>query len=309
MPKGEIIMLRIRFHGRGGQGMKTASRIVGTAAFHEGHYAQDAPIYGAERRGAPMAAFTKIDDQPILERGLIASPDIVVVADETLLADPQVQPLQRLTAHGTILLNSGSAPEDLAESYAISARIAVLDGTQLVLTHLGSVAGLSVALGAATCRLAGLGLASTEHAVREELQGLLITSLVEKNLILARLGYEQVMIMPERELLGSATPVSSSLPPQIVAPTYRGALRGTPSIVASANTPLRKTGNWRVWRPVIDYTRCSQCWVCFVSCPEGAIALDDNDNPLIDYDVCKGCLICVEECPTHTIGKILEAEA
>jgi pyruvate ferredoxin oxidoreductase gamma subunit len=52
MPKGEIIMLRIRFHGRGGQGMKTASRIVGTAAFHEGYYAQDAPIYGAERCGA-----------------------------------------------------------------------------------------------------------------------------------------------------------------------------------------------------------------------------------------------------------------
>ena len=46
-----------------------------------------------------------------------------------------------------------------------------------------------------------------------------------------------------------------------------------------------------------------------MSCPEGAIALDDNDSPLIDYDVCKGCLICVEECPTHTIGKILEAEA
>ena len=45
-------MLRIRFHGRGGQGMKTASRIVGTAAFHEGYYAQDAPIYGAERCGA-----------------------------------------------------------------------------------------------------------------------------------------------------------------------------------------------------------------------------------------------------------------
>lgn len=51
-------MLRIRFHGRGGQGMKTASRIVGTAAFSEGRDAQDAPVYGAERRGAPMVAFT-----------------------------------------------------------------------------------------------------------------------------------------------------------------------------------------------------------------------------------------------------------
>src|SRR6266545_4837640 len=85
--RGNMTMLRIRFHGRGGQGMKTASRIVGTAAFWEGRYAQDSPIYGAERRGAPMVALTRIADEPILERGLIATPDLVVVADETLLED------------------------------------------------------------------------------------------------------------------------------------------------------------------------------------------------------------------------------
>jgi pyruvate ferredoxin oxidoreductase gamma subunit len=57
-------MLRIRFHGRGGQGMKTASRILGAAAFHAGYVVQDAPVYGAERRGAPMAAFTRIARAP-----------------------------------------------------------------------------------------------------------------------------------------------------------------------------------------------------------------------------------------------------
>ena len=53
-------MLRIRFHGRGGQGMKTASRILGSAAFQAGYVVQDSPVYGAERRGAPMAAFTRM---------------------------------------------------------------------------------------------------------------------------------------------------------------------------------------------------------------------------------------------------------
>ncbi len=53
-------MVRIRFHGRGGQGMKTASRIVGSAAFRAGYVVQDSPIYGAERRGAPMAALVRI---------------------------------------------------------------------------------------------------------------------------------------------------------------------------------------------------------------------------------------------------------
>jgi pyruvate ferredoxin oxidoreductase gamma subunit len=257
-----------------------------------------------------MAAFTRIDAQPILERGLISNPDVVVVADQTLLADPQVRPLQGLTAGGILLLNSASPPEQLPAGDAMPARLAVLDGTRLALTHLGSVVGLSVALGAATGRLAGLGLSSVEHAVRDELQSLGLTaSLVEKNLILARLGYERVVLGPATELRDATTSVSSLPSPQIVAPAYEGAFRGTPSVVARAHTPLRQTGNWRVWRPVIDLKNCSQCWVCFVSCPEGAIALDAEDNPHVDYAVCKGCLICVEECPTHTITKILETEA
>jgi pyruvate ferredoxin oxidoreductase gamma subunit len=60
-------MLRIRFRGRGGQGMKTASRIVGSASFREGRHAQDSPGYGADRRGAPMVALTRIADEPISE--------------------------------------------------------------------------------------------------------------------------------------------------------------------------------------------------------------------------------------------------
>jgi pyruvate ferredoxin oxidoreductase gamma subunit len=256
-----------------------------------------------------MAAFTRIDAQPILERGLIAAPDIVVVADQTLLADPQAHPLQGLTASGTILLNSASPPEQIADRYGLPGRLAALDGTQLALTHVGSIAGLSVALGAATCRLAGLGLTSATHAVQEELRSLgHDASLLEKNLRLARLAYEQVVMMAGDKSDRSGTAESGPPLPQIITPVYAGAFQGTPSVVASADTPLRQTGNWRVWRPVIDLANCSQCWVCFVSCPEGAIGLDDKDNPHIDYEVCKGCLICVEECPTHTIAKILEGQ-
>lgn len=68
------MMLRIRFHGRGGQGMKTASRIVGSAAFHAGLVVQDSPVYGAERRGAPMSAMTRTAHEPIRERGMIVRP-------------------------------------------------------------------------------------------------------------------------------------------------------------------------------------------------------------------------------------------
>ncbi|HLC43221.1 MAG TPA: 4Fe-4S dicluster domain-containing protein, partial [Methylomirabilota bacterium] len=50
----------------------------------------------------------------------------------------------------------------------------------------------------------------------------------------------------------------------------------------------------------------TQCWICFVRCPDGAILLDSFENPHVDYGVCKGCLICVEECPTHAIAKVRE---
>src|SRR5262249_53027607 len=99
-------MLRIRFHGRGGQGMKTASRVRGSAAFHAGLVVQDSSVYGAERRGAPMAAFTRIARTPIHERGAIARPDLVVVADDSLLADPAAQPLAGCDAARTVLINS-----------------------------------------------------------------------------------------------------------------------------------------------------------------------------------------------------------
>jgi pyruvate ferredoxin oxidoreductase gamma subunit len=173
------------------------------------------------------------------------------------------------------------------------------------------MAGLSVALGAATCKLVGLSPAAMEHAVREELAALgLDHSRIGQNVALAYIVYEQLTVMPPRQEPGGVVSTAGSLAqPTMVTPTYQGALRGTPSVVAPANTPVRKTGNWRVWRPVIDLSRCTQCWVCFVSCPDGAIALDDGDNPHIDYDVCKGCLICVEECPTKTIHQVREVEA
>ena len=291
--------------------MKTASRIVGSASFWEGRYVQDSPVYGAARRGAPMVALTRIADEPILERGVIASPDLVVVADETLLEDAQARPLQGLTAAGRVLMNSKSPPEALRERYGLASGLAVLDGSELALTHVGSMAGLSVALGAATCKLIGLSPAAMEHAVREELAALgLDHSRIEQNVSLAYIAYERLTVLPPPEERARAVSTAGSLlQPTVVTPTYQGALRGLPSVVAPANTPLRKTGNWRVWRPVIDLARCTRCWICFVSCPDGAIGLDDGDHPHINYDVCKGCLICVEECPTQTIHKVREAEA
>ncbi|RLF54202.1 MAG: pyruvate ferredoxin oxidoreductase, partial [Thermoplasmata archaeon] len=72
-------MYEVRFHGRGGQGAVTAANILAVAAFKEGKEVQAFPMFGVERRGAPVMAFTRIDDKPIDLKTLIYSPDFVVV--------------------------------------------------------------------------------------------------------------------------------------------------------------------------------------------------------------------------------------
>ncbi len=305
-------MLRIRFHGRGGQGMKTASRIVGSAAFRQGYYAQDSPVYGAERRGAPLAAFTRFDSGPILERGVISTPDLVVIADESLLADPLIRPLAGLAPTGSVLINSSRTCEALKLEYKIDSRAVARDLTALALAHTGSTAALSVAVGVAAARLAGLDNPFIEQAVHEELQSLhLEPKRIEKNLQLSNACLGPAVIDPAHSTrIETGSAAYQRAPSQrIVAPTYDGAWRGTASVAAAPNTPLRKTGEWRVMRPSIDSERCTRCWICFVLCPDGAIALTEENAPEIDYGVCKGCLICVEECPVEAIASVRETEA
>lgn len=168
-------MLRIRFHGRGGHGIKTASRIVGTAAFRQGYFAQDSPVYGAERRGAPIVAFTRFDSQPILERGFVSSPDLLVIADESLIADTQARVLEGIIPKTTILINSPTQQ----------------DFTALALRFTGSTLALSVALGAAAAKLAGIEKRFVEEAVREELSSVgLAAKRLNANISLAGASFD-----------------------------------------------------------------------------------------------------------------------
>lgn len=290
-------MLRIRFHGRGGQGMKTASRILGSAAFHAGFVVQDSPLYGAERRGAPMSAFTRMAREPIHERGAIAQPDLVVVADDTLLTDLAAQPLAGCDASCTVLLNSTKAEMELrhgGSSYA--GRLLTADFTALALAATQTLASLSTALGVAAARVVGLMLADALAGLEEELTEHLTAAQRTANAHLAEKVYALASHWaPVQERQGGPT-----LPaPPLAEVTFDPPRLAVPSIYAVGNSPERKTGSWRQFRPVLHLELCTRCWICFVRCPEAAISLDANDYPVVDYDECKGCLLCVHECPTH----------
>ena len=106
-------MIEIRWHGRGGQGAKTASLLLADAAFNTGKYIQGFPEYGPERMGAPITAYNRISDKPITIHSNIYEPDYVVVVDDTLLTSVPVT--AGLKKNGAIVINTTKKPEELKE--------------------------------------------------------------------------------------------------------------------------------------------------------------------------------------------------
>ena len=104
-------LIEIRWHGRGGQGAKTASLLLADAAFNTGKYIQGFPEYGPERMGAPITAYNRISNKPITIHSNIYEPDYVVVVDDTLLETVDVT--AGLKSTGAIVINTTKSPEYL----------------------------------------------------------------------------------------------------------------------------------------------------------------------------------------------------
>jgi len=102
-------MFEIRIHSRGGQGGVTAARLLAMAALHDGKYATACPFYGAERRGAPVVSFVRIDDHPIRVYSQIRDPDLVIVLDASVMDTVDV--LNGLKKGGRVLINSAHKPD------------------------------------------------------------------------------------------------------------------------------------------------------------------------------------------------------
>jgi pyruvate ferredoxin oxidoreductase gamma subunit len=104
-------MREIRWHARAGQGAKTASQLYATASLRAGKSVQAFPEYGPERRGAPLRAYTRVDDRPIRRHDSIAHPDVVVVLEPSLLGEVDVA--EGLAPAGLVLVNAATPPPSL----------------------------------------------------------------------------------------------------------------------------------------------------------------------------------------------------
>ena len=161
-----LLMYEVRFHGRGGQGAVTAANILAIASMKEGYYAQAFPYFGVERRGAPVQAFTRIDNQRIDLRMNVYAPDAVVVLDPTLMSVVDVT--SGLKEGGIILINTAKKPGDFDfHGY----KIATVNATEIAMNnHLGSQAAPIVntsILGAYARAIGNVNIKFVVDAIRE----------------------------------------------------------------------------------------------------------------------------------------------
>lgn len=120
-------MYEVRFHGRGGQGAVTASKMLAQAAFLDGKFVISFPFFGTERRGAPVTAFTRIDQSPILLKTQVYDPDAVVVLDQYVMNTVDVT--AGMKSNSILIVNSQYDPGD----FKLPFRVATVDATSIAL--------------------------------------------------------------------------------------------------------------------------------------------------------------------------------
>lgn len=129
-------MLEVRWHGRGGQGAVTASKVLAESAMSLGKFIQAFPEYGSERQGAPVKAFTRIADDRIRQHNQVTMPDVVIVLDPSLLETVDVT--EGLDEDGTILINTQSSPAEIRRKMNLKGRtLYTVDATGISLRNLG----------------------------------------------------------------------------------------------------------------------------------------------------------------------------
>ena len=184
-------LLEIRWHGRGGQGAKTAAAMVAEVAVEAGKYAQAAPEYGAEREGAPIKAYTRIDEAVIRTHDAIYFPDIVMVLDDTLLEGLGV--VDGLSKDGVLIVNTRKTPAQVRQQLGLdSGKVYTIDATTIAMEEIGRPIPNTVMIGAL---VAVAGVVDAEHIekdIRKKLGGKLSEGMLEGNFRAVRRAAQEV---------------------------------------------------------------------------------------------------------------------
>jgi pyruvate ferredoxin oxidoreductase gamma subunit len=160
-------MIEIRIHGRGGQGNVAAAELLAIAAFKDGKFAQAFPSFGAERMGAPVQAFVRIDDKKIRIREEVRQPGYLIIQDHSVIGSIPV--LDGLTPDGLVLINANLKAEEF--DLKTTARIEVIPATEIALEIIGRPIPNAIMIGAFSSITGLVSLEAVQEAIMEKFPG------------------------------------------------------------------------------------------------------------------------------------------
>ncbi len=173
--------------GRGGQGAYSSAEMLASALVKEGKYATAFPMFGGERRGAPVSVFVRLDDKPIRLRSQIYYPDCCIVTDPLLAKSPNV--LAGLKPGGIVVMNLPRVPEE--KPHENTAVLAVVDATGIALAEMGRPITNTVMLGALLHATGWVKLDSILEAFKDYYHG----KVLEENIACARRGFQETEVI------------------------------------------------------------------------------------------------------------------
>jgi pyruvate ferredoxin oxidoreductase gamma subunit len=173
----------LRIHGRGGQGSVTAAELIASAAFENGVFAQAFPMFGVERRGAPVAAFVRFADRKIRLRSQIYEPDYIIVQDSTLIKDVNV--FAGMKKGGIAIVNTHAAGGWTAPE---GVKVITVDATGIALEVLGIPITNTSLMGAFAAASGEITMEAMENAIRHRFK----EEIAQKNIEAARRAYNLV---------------------------------------------------------------------------------------------------------------------
>jgi len=183
--------VEIRWHGRGGQGAKTAAFLLAESLIDQGKFAQGFPDYGPERMGAPIRGYNRISDEPVRLHCDVKRPDIVVVLDPTLIGTDDIT--SGLAEDGVVLVNSAEPPAALRARLKLEGRkVYTVDAEGIALKEIGRPIPNSPMIGALLKVRALSDIASMEAIVSKKFAAKFNDKIVSGNLRAMRRGYEEV---------------------------------------------------------------------------------------------------------------------
>jgi len=291
-------MLEIRFHGRGGTGSVIASQALAKALFYAGKHAVTFPSFGAERRGAPVLAYARIDTKQIFKRTKIYEPDVIVVLDDDLLE--LIDIAQGLKDEGIGVLNSTEAPENIKLSKSI--KVGVVDATSIANEILGEPITNSAMLGALIKSIDFIPFSYLEQGILSVFGSKLGEDKAKKNVEAARIAYEQISFGTTKGRRNYSKhqpwlPTVDELPIGTIIPKTTVK---TGQIIGPGSASTRVTGTWNHHKAKIIQEKCIQCNQCMFHCPEGTIR-KKGDKLEVNRKYCKACRICEAVCPVDAI--------